>query len=203
VFLCKVVRSHTAGNLRLAKVLWLVDRLFRQVKSSRSPSIESALPISVAPRENLFPDPLALLRIDEIRPRRCWTLLEASRRSTQMAPSSRAQEPSGHQQGTIAKTARLRLVSTSLENALMPCPDLDRHLVRYSDAAPYKQRQPRDGYADERGPDEEDEADMRDREAREPGQNAARKMALAMPTGLFLSASPPRLRRVYGPPHGD
>jgi hypothetical protein len=119
-----------------------------------------------------------------------------------MAPSTRAQEPSRHQQGTIAKTARLRLVSTSLENALMPCPDLDR-LIRYSDAAPYKRRQQPDGYADERGPEEEGEADMRDREAREPGQNAARKMALAMPTGLFLSASSPRLRRVYGPPHGD
>jgi hypothetical protein len=70
------------------------------------------------------------------------------------------------------------LVTTSLENALMPSPDLDRCLVRYPDAVPYKNRQQRDRDADERGPDEEpDEARMLDREAREPGQNAAGKGA--------------------------
>src|SRR6516164_7206671 len=70
------------------------------------------------------------------------------------------------------------LVSTSLENALMPSRDLDRHLVRYPDAVPYKERQQRNRNADERGPDEEpNEAGMLDHEAREPSQNAARKGA--------------------------
>jgi len=60
----------------------------------------------------------------------------------------------------------------------MPSPDLDRRLVRYPDAAPYKDRQQRDRNADERGPDEEpDEAGMLDHEAREPSQNATRKGA--------------------------
>jgi hypothetical protein len=63
-------------------------------------------------------------------------------------------------------------------NALMPSPNLDRRLVRYSDAIPYEDRQQRDRDADKRGPDEEpDEAGMLDYEAREPSQNAARKGA--------------------------
>src|SRR6516165_3758155 len=60
----------------------------------------------------------------------------------------------------------------------MPSPDLDRRLVRYPYAVPYKDRQQRDRDADERRPDEEpDEAGMLDREAREPSENAARKGA--------------------------
>jgi hypothetical protein len=47
------------------------------------------------------------------------------------------------------------LVFTSLESALVPSPDLDRRLVRYPDAVPYKDRQQRDRDADERGPDED------------------------------------------------
>src|SRR6516164_655854 len=70
------------------------------------------------------------------------------------------------------------LVSTSLENALMPSLDLDRSLVRYPDAVPYKHRQQRDRDADERSQDEEpDEAGMLDHEAREASQNAAGKGA--------------------------
>src|SRR6516162_2287935 len=70
------------------------------------------------------------------------------------------------------------LVSTSLENALMPSLDLDRSLVRHPEAVPYKHRQQRDRDADKRGPDEEpDEAGMLDHEAREPSQNAARRGA--------------------------
>src|SRR6516162_7009301 len=93
------------------------------------------------------------------------------------------------QQRTIAKThascgldcrvpLSAPLVSTSLENVLMPSLDLDRSLVRYPDPVPYKHRQQRDRDADERGPDEEpEEAGMLDHEAREPSQNAARKGA--------------------------
>ena len=65
-----------------------------------------------------------------------------------------------------------------MQSALMPSPDLGRRLVRYPYAVPYKDRQQCDWNADERRPDEEpDEAGMLDHEAREPGQNAARKRA--------------------------
>src|SRR6516165_6588975 len=90
------------------------------------------------------------------------------------------------QQRTIAKThasygldCRVPpLVSTSLENALMPSLDPDRNLVRYPDAVPYKHRQQRDRDADQRSPNEEpDKAGILDHEAREPSQDAARKGA--------------------------
>ena len=85
---------------------------------------------------------------------------------------------------TIAKTqgsCSLDCIATYIHftrSALMPSRDLDRRLVRYPYAAPYKDRQQRDRDADERRPDEEpDEAGMLDHEAREPSQNAARKGA--------------------------
>src|SRR4029078_12749045 len=56
--------------------------------------------------------------------------------------------------------------------------DADRRLVRYPAPAPHKDRQQRDRDADKRGPDKEpDETGLLDHEAREPGQNAARKGA--------------------------
>src|ERR1700678_3684116 len=85
------------------------------------------------------------------------------------------------------KNLEPRSDSIGTENALvrddalspsMPCPDPDRRLVRYADAVPDKHRQQRDRDADQRGPDEEpDEAGTLDHEAREAGQNAARKGA--------------------------
>src|SRR5215831_15614354 len=63
-------------------------------------------------------------------------------------------------------------------SALMLSPLLDRRLVRYPYAVPYKERQQRDWDADERRRDEEpDETGMLDNQAREPSQNAARKGA--------------------------
>jgi hypothetical protein len=81
----------------------------------------------------------------------------------QSTPMSRhSQCPTACRKRAIAKThagygldCRVPpLISTSLENALMPSLDLDRSLVRYPDAVPYKHRQQRYRDGDERGPDE-------------------------------------------------
>ena len=94
-----------------------------------------------------------------------------------------------HPRPTTHASYGLWLVSTSLENALMPSADLDRHLVRYPYAAPYKDRQQRDRDADERGPNEEpNEARMLDHEAREPSQNATWEGAEGGRAGDWLAA---------------
>jgi hypothetical protein len=80
---------------------------------------------------------------------------------TSMALTCRWRSRPQHQQRKIAKTQAsygLDCISACIHfarSALMPSPDLDRRLVRYPHAAPYKDRQQCDRDADERRPDEE------------------------------------------------